>query len=128
MAVPANDDAIVSLRELGLSPLEPYYPRSLPGRYRLGTDILRSGEFDYEGLFGTRSRAWIRGRSDTVAGSYKVRVLPGDVGARVGMKGFQRVYTKRPRARHRRRLRHLQVAASHDTRDDVGSARQRPDA
>ncbi len=93
MTVPASDEPVVSLRDLGLSPLAPYFPKNLPGRYRLGTDILRSGEFDYEGLFATRSRAWIRGRSDSVSGSYKVRVLPGDGGARVGMQGFQRVYT-----------------------------------
>ncbi len=93
MTLPADGGPVVALRDLGLSPLRPHYPAKLPGRFRLGTDILRTGEFDYEGLFAARDRDWIRGRADTVDGSYKVRVLPGDGGARVGMKGFQRVYT-----------------------------------
>ncbi|MEM6514446.1 MAG: CapA family protein [Pseudomonadota bacterium] len=93
LTVPADAGAIVSLRELGLTPLRPHYPAKLPGRYRLGTDILRSGEFDSSGQFGTRDRDWIRGRADTVEGSYRVRILPGAGRARVGMKGFQRAYT-----------------------------------
>lgn len=85
-------DAPVSLRQLGLSPVSAVSVVQSPGQYRLGTDILRRGEFDYVGLFGTSDRGWLTDANVSVGESLKIRLLPGARSVRTGMKMFHRTY------------------------------------
>jgi hypothetical protein len=69
--------------------------------YRLGTDILRRGDFEHSGLYGTTDRAWIQSEVVTIvddkSGNDASRVLRIDVPKneviRTGMKVFERVFT-----------------------------------
>jgi hypothetical protein len=66
-------------------------------RYRLGTDILRRGDFESYGRHGIPGRGWITGDNVEVgagdSGHLVVRVAEGHE-VRTGMSAFQRVFTR----------------------------------
>ncbi|MEJ2274253.1 MAG: CapA family protein [Woeseiaceae bacterium] len=65
-------------------------------RYRLGTDILRRGDFESDGLWGIPGRGWIGGPAISVADgeSRHLRIVTedGEI-TRTGMSAFQRVFS-----------------------------------
>lgn len=87
----------VALRHFRVSPVLPVQVENATLPYRLGTDILRRGDFEYAGLFETTDRTWIETAHARVsAGQDKhLRVkLPADSSAvRTGQKVFERVFT-----------------------------------
>ena len=88
--------APVHLDSMGLSPLRPVVFSAPRHRYRVGTDILTRGDFEYVGLHGTSDRAWIRGEHVTfdTAASTSLRLdVPAGGSVRTGMKVFERVFT-----------------------------------
>jgi len=88
--------APVHLDTMGLLPLQPVVFRAPRHQYRVGTDILDRGDFEYVGLFGTSDRAWIRDERVTFdqTGSVSLRVdVPAGESVRTGMKVFERVFT-----------------------------------
>jgi len=86
----------VSLARLGIDATEATRLVVDGYRYRLGTDILRRGDFESEGLFGTPVRGWLLGDGVTIADG-ESRCLeisvPDDEVVRTGMSAFQRVFT-----------------------------------
>ena len=65
--------------------------------YRLGVDLLRRGEFDYLGLFGTTDRTWIEHPQVNVVGEHGRSMqieLRDDVPVRTGMRVFMRVFAR----------------------------------
>ncbi len=88
--------APVHLSELGLSPLNPAAFKSEGQMYRLGTDILRRGDFEHSGLYGTSDRAWIQNKSVSISNDasrvLRIRVPQNEV-TRTGMKVFERTFT-----------------------------------
>ena len=89
-------NAPVHLNKLGLSPLTPAAFDVATHSYRLGTDILRRGDFEYSGLFGTHDRAWIRNDKvlvvDGESRALQVNVPRGE-NVRTGMKVFERIFS-----------------------------------
>jgi len=91
----------VHLSALGLTPLAPAAFKAEGQMYRLGTDVLRRGDFEHSGLYGTTDRAWIQSEAVTIvddkSGNDASRVLRIDVPKndviRTGMKVFERVFT-----------------------------------
>ena len=64
--------------------------------YRLGTDILSRGDFEYSGLFGTHDRAWLLDENvsiETDGGRHLQVVLEPGGQARTGMRVFDRVFS-----------------------------------
>lgn len=86
----------VHLSELGLSPLSPAAFKSEGQTYRLGTDILRRGDFEHSGLYGTSDRAWIQNKAVSISTDasrvLRIRVPQNEV-TRTGMKVFERTFT-----------------------------------
>ena len=86
----------VPLRKFGLSPMSPVRFSGSDAAYRVGTDILARGDFEYSGLFGTHDRAWLLGDDVSIeaGGSRHLQVLlePGGQ-ARTGMRVFDRVFS-----------------------------------
>jgi len=86
----------VHLNRLGLTPLAPAVFRANGRSYRLGTDILRRGDFEYSGLFGTHDRAWIQDESTSIVDdesrAMKIAAKGRDA-TRTGMKVFERTYS-----------------------------------
>ena len=86
----------VHLDVLGMNPLGPAAFKAAGQMYRLGTDILRRGDFEHSGLYGTTDRAWIQNRAVTISTDIP-RVLRIDVPknkrVRTGMKVFERTFT-----------------------------------
>lgn len=88
--------APVPLAMLGAHPAEPVSVTIDGFRYRLGTDILRRGDFESAGLFGTPRRGWILDdRASIERGeSRHLRItVPDGKAVRSGMSVFQRVFT-----------------------------------
>lgn len=87
----------VAVRELGASPLAKTTIESVEQSYRMGVDILRRGDFEYAGLFGSKDRTWIENAEVRVAARDDKRLLveikPGKKSARTGQKVFERVFT-----------------------------------
>ena len=87
----------VAVRELGASPLAKTTIESVEQSYRMGVDILRRGDFEYAGLFGSKDRTWIESAEVRVAARDDKRLLieikPGKKSARTGQKVFERVFT-----------------------------------
>ena len=88
----------LALRDLGVSPLAPIDILDADIPYRLGVDILRRGDFEYAGLFGTKDRTWIEDdRARITQGenaSLRVEVAAGDAPVQTGLKVFERVFTR----------------------------------
>ena len=84
------------VESMGLSPLNPLIFKAANHRYRLGLDILRRGDFESEGLYGTSDRTFLRdGFAEFVDGesrALRIEVPAGETG-RTGMKVFERVYS-----------------------------------
>lgn len=96
--VPDINSAIpVALREHGLSPLASVVMDASGSTYRLGVDILRRGEFEYAGLFGTRDRTWIENSQSRIVTEpetlLRVDIAAGQIKGRTGQKVFERVFT-----------------------------------
>jgi poly-gamma-glutamate capsule biosynthesis protein CapA/YwtB (metallophosphatase superfamily) len=93
----ASETAPVPLVSLGVAPTEPVSFAAADHRYRLGTDILRRGDFEAYGQYGVPGRGWITGENVDVANGESrhlaVRVAEGGV-TRTGMSAFQRVFTR----------------------------------
>ena len=88
--------APVHLGELGLSPLTPAAFKAEGQMYRLGTDILRRGDFESSGLHGTSDRTWLQNEAVTIANdaSRVLRIqVPKNEVTRTGMKVFERTFT-----------------------------------
>ncbi len=86
----------VPLRALGMSAVNPVSIGLQNYSYRLGTDILRHGDFEYSGLFGTQDRAWLlpEGVAVNSGESRQLSVsVPRDKRVRTGMKVFERIFT-----------------------------------
>lgn len=96
----AQDGALTSLWQAGVSPLHAVRMSAGLGQYRIGTDLLRRGDFESASLFGTHERAWISSPSinivpgDEAADSRSMRIdlKPGET-VRAGMKVFLRTFT-----------------------------------
>ena len=89
--------APVPLATLGLHPSEAAAFALDGHRYRLGTDILRRGDFEAEGRHGAPERGWIRGERTGMADgdSRHLRVVAREgAPTRAGMSAFQRVFTR----------------------------------
>ena len=87
----------VPLQRMGLSALDPVSFAIAGYRYRLGTDILRRGDFESFGLFGIPGRGWILGSGAAIEDgeSQHLRLtIPGNGTVRTGMSAFQRVFTR----------------------------------
>ena len=86
----------VHFDELGLSPLTPAAFKSNGRMYRLGTDILRRGDFEHSGLYGTFDRAWIQNKAVTIANDasrvLRIQTRRNEV-VRTGMRVFERTFT-----------------------------------
>ncbi|MEM7430673.1 MAG: CapA family protein [Pseudomonadota bacterium] len=86
----------VHLSALGLRPTESVAVKSETHMYRIGVDMLRRGDFETVGLFGTYDRTWITDTgAEIVTGAsqlLEVNVPAGDT-VRTGMKVFDRVFT-----------------------------------
>lgn len=85
------------LAAMGMAATSPVAFRAPGYRYRLGIDLLRRGDFESEGLYGTRDRAFLRG--DRVrfeeSGSRALRIdVPAGEDVRTGMKVFERVFSR----------------------------------
>ena len=88
---------VLSLRHLGAKPVPEISAVLGADRYRLGIDLLRRGEFDYAGLFGTVDRTWIEHPNVRLDGSERrsLRIdLPENEAVRTGTKVFTRVFTR----------------------------------
>ena len=87
----------VSLRHRQISPLSPVCVDNARSPYRLGTDILRRGDFEYSGLFGAHDRTWIENKVVRVSGfdgkQLRISLTAGEVVTRTGLKVFERVFT-----------------------------------
>lgn len=86
----------IALRKVQASALAPVSVVNAKSPYRLGTDILRRGDFEYAGLFGTHDRTWIENRNVRVSGFNGKQlhiVVDGDSVVRTGQKVFERVFT-----------------------------------
>ena len=91
----------VHLGELGMTPLSPVAFQAEGKMFRLGTDILRRGDFESSGLHGTSDRAWIQNKAVTIldgkSGNDSSRLLqiqvPKNEVIRTGMKVFERTFT-----------------------------------
>lgn len=87
----------VAVRELGVSPLAKTTIEGAEQPYRMGVDILRRGDFEYVGLFGSKDRTWIENAEVRVATGDNKRLLaeiePGQKSVRTGQKVFERVFT-----------------------------------
>ena len=87
----------VPLRERQASPLTPVSVTNARSPYRLGTDILRRGDFEYSGLFATHDRTWIENTDVRVqklnGKKLHVELAAGTPKARTGQKVFERVFT-----------------------------------
>jgi poly-gamma-glutamate capsule biosynthesis protein CapA/YwtB (metallophosphatase superfamily) len=91
----------VHLDALGMNPLSPVAFKVDGQWYRLGTDILRRGDFEHSGLYGTTDRAWMQNNATTISGdnsgtdtSRGLRIdVPKDEVVRTGMKVFERTFT-----------------------------------
>ncbi|MDH3273533.1 MAG: CapA family protein [Gammaproteobacteria bacterium] len=87
--------APVHLAELGLSPLTPAAFKAEGQMYRLGTDILRRGDFESSGLHGTSDRTWLQNEAVSISNddSQVLRIqVPQNEVTRTGMKVFERVF------------------------------------
>jgi hypothetical protein len=86
----------VPLAMMGISPSGPVSFRLDGFRYRLGTDILRRGDFETYGQFGIPGRGWLVGDAVAVVDGdsrqLEVTVAENET-ARTGMSAFQRVFT-----------------------------------
>jgi poly-gamma-glutamate capsule biosynthesis protein CapA/YwtB (metallophosphatase superfamily) len=86
----------IPLAMLGIAPHRPV-ALTLDGyRYRLGTDILRRGDFEAYGQFGIPGRGWLVGDAVAVVDgdSQQLEVtVPENETVRTGMSAFQRVFT-----------------------------------
>jgi len=86
----------VHLDVLGMNPLGPAAFKADGQMYRLGTDILRRGDFEHSGLYGTTDRAWIQNKAVTISTDvpHVLRVdVPKNKVVRSGMKVFERTFT-----------------------------------
>ncbi len=86
----------VPLRRLGVSPANPVSFSGSDTAYRLGTDILSRGDFEYSGLFGTHDRAWLLGENVSIdAGESRHLQIVLEPGGhvRTGMRVFDRVFS-----------------------------------
>jgi len=85
----------VHLGEFGLSPLTPAAFKAEAQMYRLGTDILRRGDFESSGLHGTSDRTWLESDAVTISNDDS-RVLHVELSmnsyVRTGMRVFERVF------------------------------------
>jgi len=85
------------LSALGATPVAPIAAISNAGPYRLGLDLLRRGDFEYAGLFGTIDRTWIEHPSVSIVGTgpkkMRIEVSPDTV-TTTGMKVFTRVFSR----------------------------------
>jgi hypothetical protein len=87
----------VPLYRMGLSALDPVSFAIAGYRYRLGTDILRRGDFESFGLFGIPGRGWILGPGTAIddGESRHLRLkVPENGTVQTGMSAFQRVFTR----------------------------------
>ena len=86
----------VAMRSLGAPPTSPARFSGSDVAYRLGTDILARGDFEYSGLFGTHDRAWLLAENVSIEAddSRHLRVIldPGEQ-VRTGMRVFDRVFS-----------------------------------
>ena len=91
----------VHFGELGMTPLAPALFKAKGRMYRLGTDILRRGDFEHSGLYGTTDRAWIQNKavtfiddkSDTGTSRALQMEVPKNELVRTGMRVFERTFT-----------------------------------
>lgn len=87
----------VHMRELGASPLHAIEIVAAGAPYRLGTDILRRGDFEYAGLYGTHDRTWIENSQVRIEthGEHQLRVemQAGETMVRTGQKVFERIFS-----------------------------------
>jgi hypothetical protein len=87
----------LALREFGVSPLSAVTVESPGAPYRLGVDILRRGDFEYAGLFGTTDRTWVETDEIRVMTGIdtglSVKVAPDRKTSRTGQKVFERVFS-----------------------------------
>ena len=85
------------LSDLGAEPIPAVRSVQAEQAYRLGLDLVRRGDFEYHGLFGTEDRYWMTGpAADIVTGeSQALRVRLDDGNAvSTGMKVFTRVFSR----------------------------------
>jgi hypothetical protein len=85
-------DGVQSLRRLGMQATGPVSPEAQGRSIRLGTDIMRRGDFSSVGLFGTTDRGWIVDDAVSVDRSMRIHIAPGEGKSTGGMKVFQRVF------------------------------------
>ncbi|MBT8080960.1 MAG: CapA family protein [Gammaproteobacteria bacterium] len=81
---------------LGIAPTDPVALAIDGYQYRVGTDILRRGDFESYGLFDTPGRGWLldKGVSIEAGESRQLQVRLKNKGAvRTGMSAFDRVFT-----------------------------------
>lgn len=91
-----TEEVPLHLGELGMSPLKPVAFMPEGQMYRLGTDILRRGDFESSGLHSTSDRAWIRNTAVSIDddNSRVLRIhVPQNEVTRTGMKVFERTFT-----------------------------------
>jgi len=86
----------VHLDALGMTPLSPAAVKADGQMYRLGTDILRRGDFEHSGLYGTTDRAWIQNKAVTISNDasrvLRMKTRKNEV-VRTGMRVFERTFT-----------------------------------
>jgi poly-gamma-glutamate capsule biosynthesis protein CapA/YwtB (metallophosphatase superfamily) len=93
----AGASSIVALRDLGASPLVPTDIINAGSPYRLGVDILRRGDFEYTGMFGTDDRTWIVDDHTELVSSgnprLQIDMRSGITTVLTGLKVFERIFT-----------------------------------
>lgn len=92
-----DENAVVALSSLQTDSLRPVRTVHVPGRFRLGLDILRRGDFEHTGLYGTQDRSWILGEQVAVVDGDSVLMrmtIPENGVVATGMKVFTRVFTR----------------------------------
>ena len=86
----------IPLSQLGPPATSPVVFSGSDVAYRLGTDILRRGDFEYSGLFGTHDRAWLLDDNVSIETNesrhLQVALEPGGR-VRTGMRVFDRVFS-----------------------------------
>jgi len=89
--------SIVRLSEYEIDPLRPLRAIHTARPYRLGLDILRRGDFEYAGLFGTQDRTWIADERVSIVDRESMLMqmdIPAGETTATGMKAFTRVFTR----------------------------------
>ena len=86
----------IAVDSFGVSPLRAVAITAAHAPYRLGTDILRRGDFEYANLYGTQDKTWIENSQVRVVAHDKhhlrIELAAGET-ARTGQKVFERVFS-----------------------------------